>query len=1697
MSTSKKSKRRGKKKRRINTRLLTIVSLVTIMAAGVVGGLIYLKYKGSVARNLSASRAYLEEGEYDNAMRAAGKVLYQESGNQEAHGLRIAAFEGIVPETPERASTLYRKYVTALAQRAQFSLGDNASAIAALDECFFAAMSLDTDSYWAMLEMIAEGQRTRFSAGSPAYNRATLMLGLARMRLGQSNFLGDVDETGHVRFPGEAELAEFVQLEPGSDAGYARLAFGRMSVARQLGLKGHVQQESKNLAMAEETYQLAIELNPEGPDTLLAIIRHLYLHELISEIRSSAGEEAIESRLKELNEALVLAERVIGKVEGIEQFQMMELIRFISLIDLEDGHKRSAEILEAWVAEYPDDLHATVLLTGEARAAGDLERAAELAEIVLASDTLPVSLGSQRQQYDTLAAAMNMFGIISDKRDEADSALLDRDATDIRDAVVDLVGGNADHPLARQLDGQLEYRRGHYHKAVEAFEQAIAATDNPSTEVLLQDADALERIGQAGLAVTRLEQAVRIEPRSIANRIELASLHARLQNQAVALEVLSRLPKKVRESNAAILQLEQSLMVSAMRPADRAEAAASLDDPVLAAIANADLYEMEGKLSESLPSLEALIASGHDKDQRLLVALAQVNARLGRMAAAKVWVSKAIELQPNNERLQLLLTQISIEDPIELLRQSIAKNYTEAESRDVAIYVAMQMMAARRDAQAAQIEKSDPEKAAEDRALAARARAESAALESITLAAIDRNGQAFAYVFEKLLTEQKFAEAEQLIPSARSANRDQAGGNLAEARLLLARGRAKVARGEDGISDLQRSAAAARRATEVAAWQNTTWRVLAESMSALGELEEARLAYEQLVTRDPSAVNAIRNLAALHLQEGGDSSRAVALLADASRRFPSNVTLRESWLVLEAAYGDPGLALSQRQQAWMESPDNREAGLWYAGMLASLTPERSLILNDEGQQVVTGRVWLAMKSGEQAQLLDQLKAEWLTRIDIIADMLANEPDATLREAIQHATVLREAGRHSQMLIVLKAYLDQHRSEDSAVAQAIQVAGFLGSSDRVWESKELLLGYRDDQDSNTLAVDAALGSLLHTIGDCEQALPFLVSAGEAQDNLEMKLRAADCLIRLGRLDECETLIDTLSVGTPNNYQIAMLTAGLQRGRGTIAEASGDMEIAAAFHEAFRAALNQASTIDPTRPGPYAQLVRSLVLEYRRTLDRDLLEQAMRYLDAAAGIGQTSEELVIERANVLEEMGDPRRAAIDLADFLRRVPNARDARQRLAKAYVAAGTPGRALEILQEAIRTEPRDPYWHALLADHIRQSSGDLEAATLHYITAWNMEPTRRRLTALLDATRTDKPWDYQAAIKAIDANRDQMANDPRIVGLRARAESGLGLASRARESLREAYVAYASSVKLGGIPQVFLLGWYEDLYTIFPDGDPTEAIELIDAVTGGNPSRWDRRGIARFHMLRGGDEVSDAVAILQGVVADDDAEMLASDLRSLGSAQLASGQDEDAAETFKRILGITPNDAVALNNYAYLLAVILDDPAAAEPLARKAVALRPREPLFIDTMAIIQVKLGNHEAALSSLMARLSLEPNNGPLLSSIALTLADELDRPSEAVPYAERALTLDPRGAKTLDVAGWVEWRAGETAKGRDRVGQSIRRQPTAEAHLHMARILAAANESDKARNHLQQAKNLAVDDSVREEIQKVQADLDAGN
>ncbi len=1693
MSTKKKSKKRGRKKRKLNTRLLTIVALIGIMLAGVVGGLIYLKIKGGVSRNMAAARAFLEEDQHIKALRSVGKVLYQESGNQDAHTLRIAIYEDMVPETPERASQLYREYLTAVSQHAQFTPESESLAIRALDEWWRAAMARESGVIWSGLEGTANRARTQFKPGSPAYNRATFLLGMARMWLGQSNFLGDVDQTGHVRFPGEAELIEFIELEPENDEGLASLAFGRMAVARQLGIKGRDQQESKNLEMAQEFYDHAIEINPDGPATLLAVVRHLFIHELVTELRSATGDDQLQSKLDELNKHLADAERVILAMDGVQRYQVLEMARFLALVDLEQGHERAGAVLRAWIEAHPTNLGAKNLLAQELQTTGDLIEAEALVKEVIETPMLPVSLESERQQVDKITAVMVLFGIIADRREADDNELLKREAHEARDLIVSLLGGDTESATVLQVDGHLAYADGQYATAVAAYERALRLSDTLPAEVLRKDADALERIGQQGTAVSRLEAASEAEPRSIGNRLLLAALHGRMRNPQAAILVIETIPEAVRAENPEIARLEQSLRLTMVDDRGRVEQAEAGTDVVLQAIARADKLDRGGHLTEAYAELQPLLEGEHSEDVRILIAAGQIESKLGNREAALAFVQKAADLQPGNRQIEQMAMGLSSDDPVEILRVVVDQQFAEGEERDVAWFVSLQTLAAAQDQRADTIESTDAEAAATARATAQRARDEAAPFAELIESAFSRNTQAFAYHFDQLLTAERFEEAEALLPAAREGNWDSAEGNLAEAGFLMASGRVAREAGKDSTDDFHRAVAAARRATEVASWHGVAWETLAIAAIEAGNLEEARSALQEVIQRDPNDIKAIRQLAALHLQEGGDKTRAVSLLADASRRFPTNRPLRETWLQIEAAHGDPALALSERYRSWKQDPNDRQAALWYAGLMAVLPVDRAYVLDNEGRPSLSGRAWLALNGTQQTHALEQLKEEWLKRIDNIADDLANSPNRTLREAMQHATVLREAGRREEMLSVLSDYLEAQRTANDLTRQAIQVASFMSSSDRFWEAKMLLESYRDAQDPEGLEIDSALGEMLHLIGSCEEALPYLTSVGDATGRLGIRLRAADCLIRLNRLKEASRLIAALAAKEPDNYQIAMLTAGLHRGHGMVAEGAGDIDQATSERAAFRAALERASEIDPSRTAPFVELVESLVIEYRRTLDRRHLEEAMRYLKAASNLGESA-ELVLQRADVQDAMGDPRQAVLDLEAYLRNQPRDKRVRSRLTDAYVTAGMPGRAIDSIEQAIGAEPRDPYWHGLLGDHLRQSGGDFKRATRSYINAWRLEPTRRRMTALTDVTRTNQSWDYEAAVEAIEENAEHIANDPRIIGLRARAENGLGLTARARESLREARAVYAAAVESGTIPELFLENWYEDLYVLYPDGDVAEPLQLRAELIGDAATRWDHRGLARFHALRGGDDLAKAVELQIAVVAEADSELLMGDLRRLGAYQLAAGQDQEAAATFKRILESTPDDAVALNNYAYLLATLLNDPQTAEPLARRAVALRPREPSFIDTMALIQTQLGNHEAALSSLLTKLSLRPNDGPLLQSIATTLSERLDRPEAAVPYAQQALALDPRGVEALDLAGWIAWQAGQQAKGRDWVGQSIRRQPTASAHLHMARILAAANEMGQARDHLQQAEHLAGDGPMREQIKAARSDLD---
>ena len=58
-----------------------------------------------------------------------------------------------------------------------------------------------------------------------------------------------------------------------------------------------------------------------------------------------------------------------------------------------------------------------------------------------------------------------------------------------------------------------------------------------------------------------------------------------------------------------------------------------------------------------------------------------------------------------------------------------------------------------------------------------------------------------------------------------------------------------------------------------------------------------------------------------------------------------------------------------------------------------------------------------------------------------------------------------------------------------------------------------------------------------------------------------------------------------------------------------------------------------------------------------------------------------------------------------------------------------------------------------------------------------------------------------------------------------------------------------------------------------------------------------------------------------------------------------ADGDRDGAIQRYRKVIAVQPNNAIALNNLAYSLAVHKKQPEEARPLAQRASALAPREP--------------------------------------------------------------------------------------------------------------------------------------------------------
>ena len=127
--------------------------------------------------------------------------------------------------------------------------------------------------------------------------------------------------------------------------------------------------------------------------------------------------------------------------------------------------------------------------------------------------------------------------------------------------------------------------------------------------------------------------------------------------------------------------------------------------------------------------------------------------------------------------------------------------------------------------------------------------------------------------------------------------------------------------------------------------------------------------------------------------------------------------------------------------------------------------------------------------------------------------------------------------------------------------------------------------------------------------------------------------------------------------------------------------------------------------------------------------------------------------------------------------------------------------------------------------------------------------------------------------------------------------------------------------------------------------------------------------------------------------------------------------------------------------------------------------------------LGMLEESTGNHTAAIADFRKVLEVDSNNATALNNIAYLLAENANKPDEALKYAEKAVELAPESPEFQDTLGWVLYRKGlyEVSVGHLERGASKTTDVRSQYHLAMAYLKAGDEKRGRASLQAALAKN----------------------
>lgn len=464
------------------------------------------------------------------------------------------------------------------------------------------------------------------------------------------------------------------------------------------------------------------------------------------------------------------------------------------------------------------------------------------------------------------------------------------------------------------------------------------------------------------------------------------------------------------------------------------------------------------------------------------------------------------------------------------------------------------------------------------------------------------------------------------------------------------------------------------------------------------------------------------------------------------------------------------------------------------------------------------------------------------------------------------------------------------------------------------------------------------------------------------------------------------------------------------------------------------------------------------------------------------------------------GRQQEAIAEFQALVKRDPRDREARTQLVIALVRAGRRGKALQILNDALRRNARDS--EALLQRAgLTAGSGEIEAAQkdLDQLSRLNNgSPFVRFLQGKLHSLRGEPARAEQQYGEAIKADPQFLAARLALADVMMKLRKPLGAvavldaAPREQQDLAAVAVAriwallaagdfdaarrsLADLTSRPGVPP------YDSLLQAaalkMKDGDHAAAQASLEAALSKNPSDW-RAAELLARSLVSQRETAAAAEKLRGYVskAPESAQMQV----LLGHVLVSAGDAEGARRAFET--------ASALNTRLSAPQIALAEMdarggalEAARQRLTKLAAASPRDAEALISLALLEERSGRHAEAIAGYRKALDLDPSSAVAANNLAYLLVDSAGSIDEGLKYAQDAKRLAPANTAVDDTLGWALYHKGLYAA-------AVRHLETAAAaggavrKYHLAMAYFRAGEKTRARAALDAA--LRLDPNVPE-------------